>query len=168
MIFLLSLLISLHSYAAIDRVLAPKSKNHHYIEYGTISGGEAGILHTLLDIRRIQAPKDKIERLLLDLGDAQGQPLKNRVSYFQVSLEKNNPRVVIDLSQMNASGVDQKKISQIFKSSTFVKTAKINFDPIDTTITIQLELKKNVQLEAFQLTDKTKAGRIVIDLKEKI
>ncbi|MCB0349920.1 MAG: hypothetical protein KDD38_01980 [Bdellovibrionales bacterium] len=155
------------AHAAIDRTIAKANKRHTYIEYGTISGGESGAAFTLLNVRRIFSAKDKIERILLDLGDAYGKPLKGQVSYFQAAIEKENPRVVIDLSQMLASGVNEEAIKKSFKASPFVKEAKINFDPLDSTITIQLLLKKNMKLEAFMLPSKDKASRIAIDLKEK-
>ncbi len=159
--------LSSKAYSAIDRTVASTSKRHIYIERGAISGGESGTAFTLLNIRRIYSSKDRVERILLDLGDAYGKPLKNQVSYFQAAIEKENPRVVIDLSQMLASGVSKESLVKTFKASPFVKDTKINFDPLDSTITIQLILRKQVQLEAFKLPSADKASRIAIDLKEK-
>ncbi|OFZ11065.1 MAG: hypothetical protein A2Z20_02150 [Bdellovibrionales bacterium RBG_16_40_8] len=154
-------------YAAIDHIIAKDSKKNQYIEYGTISGGESGGSHTLLGLRRVFAPKDKIERILLDLGDSRGKPLHNKVSYFQVSIDKKQRKVVVDLSQMLASGVSEAVLKNRFKSSPLVKDTKISYDPQDNTITMQLFLKKNVQVEAFTLPAKNKPSCIVIDLKEK-
>lgn len=152
--------------AAVDRLIAADLKRHQYVENGLIVGGESGKTFTLLDVRRILSPKDKIERIFFDLGDEHGKPLKNRVSYFQVSVEKENSRIVIDLSQMLASGIDAAKLKKIFQQSPYVKQAKINYDPIDASISIQLWTKKRVQIEAFKLPASDKASRIVVDLKE--
>lgn len=153
--------------AAIDGSIAANIKRHQYIEHGVISGGESGTAFTLLNVRRVFSAKDKVERILLDLGDAFGKPLVGQVSYFQAAIEKDKPRVVIDLSQMLASGVSAESIKKIFAASPYVKEAKINFDPVDSTITIQLMLKKRVQLEAFKLPSSDKSSRIAIDLREK-
>ncbi len=156
------------SWAAIDRMQALDVKKHIYIENGTVVGGEAGRTFSLLDVRRMPASKDKIERIFFDLGDEAGKPLKNRVSYFQVTVEKNNPRVVIDLSQMLGSDIDFAKLKKVFAKSPYVREARINYDPIDTTITVQLILKKPMQVEAFKLVAKDRPSRLVVDLKEKL
>jgi hypothetical protein len=166
-LIIISLFATTSAFAAIDRALAPNSKKHHYIEQGTIIGGDTGSAFTLINARRIYSPKDNIERLLLELGDDHGRPLLNKISYFQVSIEKGRPRVVIELSQMLASSVDEAQLRKIFASSPNVEKVKINYDPIDTALSIQLYLKRNVQLEAFKLPSATKASRIAIDLKSK-
>lgn len=163
----LMLLFTLKTFASIDRALALETKSHKYIENGTVVGGEAGTAFTLLGVRRLLSAKDKIERVFLDLGDDKGLPLKSKVSYFQVGVDKVNSRVVIDLSQMMASAVDAAKIKKIFGDSPYVRDAKINYDPIDTTITIQLFLKKKVLVEAFKLVAKDRPSRLVIDFKDK-
>lgn len=168
LVALVFMIMSVWSHAAIDRSYASLSKKHRYIEDGSVTGGESGnATYSLLDVRRFFSAKDKIERIFLDLGDERGQPLINKVSYFHASIEKKNPRVVIDLSQMTSSGVNAEKIAKVFKSSPYVRQAKINFDPVDNSITIQLILKKNMQMEVFKLPGREKASRVVVDLKAK-
>lgn len=163
----LLLLIAVKSFAAIDRIIAPDMKRHQYIENGTIVGGESGGPFTLLNVRRLLSAKDKIERVFLDLGNDKGKPLKNKVNYFQVSIDRENSRIVMDLSQMLASGVDSAKIKKIFAASPYVRDAEINYDPLDTTITIQFFLKKKVRIEAFKMVAKDSASRLVLDIKDK-
>jgi hypothetical protein len=158
--------LSLEGQAAIDRVMAGDMKRHQYVHNGVIVGGESGKSFTLLDVRRLLSAKDKIERIFLDLGDERGQPLILKISYFQVGVEKDLSRVVIELSQMSASAVDAKKMSKVFLNSPYVKAATIQYDPIDASLSIQLNLKKKMMVEAFQLISPDKAGRIVVDLKE--
>ncbi len=166
--YLLVLLSISSAHAAIDRRLASNAKTNHYLQYGTIIGGETANGsrgYSLLDVRRIFASKDKIERVLIDFGDGDGKPLKGTPGYYHVSIEKGQTRVVIDLSQMLGSNINQERIRQIFKASPFVKEARINYDPVDSNITLQLLLKKKVLLEVFQLPSKNKPSRVVIDLK---
>jgi len=154
--------------AAVDRRLAANQKLNHYLQYGTVIGGEtpAGSHgFSLLDVRRIFAAKDHIERILLDFGDDQGKPLKGKLGYYHVSIEKGQTRVVVDLAQMLGSNINQDRIRQIFQASPLVKEARINYDPVDSNITLQLLLKKKVMLEVFQLPSKDKASRVVLDLK---
>lgn len=159
-------IFALSSYAAIDRRKAKSEKQHSYIENGVISGGTVNTRGgSLLNVRRFFAAKDKIDRILIDLGDEKGQPLKNQIHYFQVIKDKTQKRVVIELPQMLGANVTDKRIREAFASSPFVKSARINYDPVDSNITIQLQLKSEVKVEAFQMPTKDKASRIIIDLK---
>jgi hypothetical protein len=166
-LIIVGLFTVLTAQGAVERISAGLKKSNQYIKYGTITGGQAGSrAYTLLDLRRVYAPKDKVERLILDLGNEKGKPLVNQISYFHISVEKNAPRVLIELPQMLGSNVDQKKIQQILKKSPYVKSSKIFFDPVDTTVSIQLNLKKNISVEAFKLPSADRASRIIVDLKD--
>jgi hypothetical protein len=156
------------TFAAVDRRWATNQKTNHYLQYGTIIGGETGrgsTGYSLLDVRRIFAAKEKIERVLIDFGDGDGKPLRGQPGYYHVSIEKDQMRVVIDLSQMLGSKINQEKVRDIFRGSPLVQEARINYDPVDSNITLQLLLKKKVLLEVFQLPSKDKPSRVVIDLK---
>jgi hypothetical protein len=167
-LLVLVLLSSLGAHAAVERLSAGLKKSNQYVQYGTITGGQAGARsYTLLDLRRVYAPKDKVERLILDLGNDKGKPLINQISYFHISVEKDSPRVTIELPQMLGSNVDQKKIENMLKKSPYVKSSKIFYDPVDTTVSIQLNLKKQISVEAFKLPSADRASRIIIDLKDK-
>ena len=153
-------------FAAIDQRLATDQKRHQYLEQGVFTGGEAGARSfTLLDVRRIYSKKDRIERVLIDLGDEKGRALKNTTSYFQVSIAKARSRVVIDLPQITGSNVDQARIQRLFRRSPAVKKVKVSYDPADSNITIQLELKRLAKLEVFKISPKDKPSRIAVDLK---
>lgn len=154
--------------SSLARVKAEGRKLHKYIEEGVYFGGEAGVTaHSLREVKHIYSNKDKIERILIELGDQQGQPLLQRASYFQVSVQKKPYRVVVDLSQMAASGVDEKKLVSLLKESPYVEKAQLYYDPVDTSISIQLDLKKSVELEVFQILSADKVSRIAIDLRAK-
>ena len=154
--------------AAIQRRFALNSKTNHYITDGFITGGTSSSNSTsfaILDVRRIFAARQKIERILVAMGDDKGHPLLGKISYFHVSINPHVPRIEIDLDQTVASNVNQEKLKKIFLSSHYVKSAKIDFDPTDLSMTIRLELKKPVQLEVFNLKSKNRASRIVLDMK---
>ncbi|MEQ1664129.1 MAG: hypothetical protein ABL927_01985 [Bdellovibrionales bacterium] len=163
---LMLVILSLNASAAIDKKIAPLKKLNQYLELGQFSGGEAGTTHSLLGVRSIISQKDKLERLILDLGNSEGKPLLGKISYFQVSIEPNNPRIIIDLSQIAASSVNDETIKSLVKKSPYIKSAKVHFDPSDTSISIQLFLKKKMKMEAFQLLSKNEPGRIAIDLHD--
>jgi len=166
--FCLLILVASTAQAAIDRKIALFQKTNQYLTNGSVTGGQSATgssSFSILDVRRIFAAKDKVERILIEVGDDKGHPLINKLSYFQVSVEKNRPRVVINLSQTVASNVDQQKLRKLFLSSPYVKDAKINFDPVDLSMTMQLVLKKAVLLEVFEMKSKNKGSRLVVDLK---
>lgn len=156
---------SMPASAAIDRKAALTEKKNSYLSNGVFFGGEGGRGFSLVDMRRHYSPKDKIERVVLELGDDKGKPTA-KIGYFQVSVNKELKRVDIDLSQMRGAMVDQKKLETIFAKSPMVKSAKINYDPEDHGIVIQLQLASNANVEVFKVPAKDKSGRIVLDLKK--
>lgn len=144
---------------------AGTKKANQYIEDGVIYGGQAGVGYSLMDIRRFYSGKDRIERLIFEMGNERGQPAKN-LGYFQVNLNKKLRRIDIDMSQMRGAALDQKKIADLFKASPFVKTVKMNYDPEDRAILMQVFLKQNVEMEVFQIPAQNKFSRIALDIRK--
>ena len=106
-----------------------------------------------------------LERVLIDLGDHEGRPLKDRVSFFQVSLDKSRAQVTIDLAQVQRSAILAKDLIKSFKASPLVKSVTLNFDPEDLSTNLVLKLKRAVRMEVFEMPSKLKASRIAIDLQ---
>lgn len=154
------------TFAAVHPVKALDKKTGAYIERGTVIGGESGTGFSLRGLRNHFAQQTGIERLILELGDAQGEPLFGKVSYYTVNLEVAPPRIVIDLAQVTRSGVDDEKLKKIFAKSPYVKKAKVMYDPEDLTTTLVLELKKPLAVEVFNMVSESKTGRIALDLRE--
>lgn len=152
--------------AAIDRKAALNEKKNAYLSHGVFYGGEADRGFSLVDLRRHFSTKDQIERIVLELGDEKGQPTK-KIGYFQVSVNKELKRVDIDLAQMRGALVDQKKLETMFAKSPLVKSAKINYDPEDLGIVIQLQLASSADVEVFKVPAKDKSGRIILDIKKR-
>ncbi len=155
------------SFAAIHRQASGVDKKNSYIASGVFVGGEAGVSHTLLAVRRHYSAKDKTERVVLDLGDEKGQALKGRVSFHQVAIEPTQSRVVVDLAQIKSSGVSPEALENVFKKSPFIAKTTMTFDPTDGGVSIVLHLKRKAQIEVFQSPSQEKASRIVVDFKVK-
>lgn len=153
-------------WAASTYKQALDKKVNAYIEEGVVTGGRAGKGYSLLNVRRDLSAKTAMERVILDLGDIEGKPLLGKASYFQASVEKNPPRVVIDLAQLSRSAVTEAKLKQIFQKSPFVKKVELTSDPEDRSATLTLALTEPMSVEIFEMPSDKKASRIVVDLKK--
>jgi hypothetical protein len=151
--------------ASIYKKALPEKKNL-YSTSGVIIGGEAGSTFTLLNVRHQGSSKSGLERVLLDLGDHEGKPLKNQLSYYHVSIEKNPSRVVIDLSQVNKSRVSEAALAKLFAKSNLVKSTELMMDPEDNSAKLILNMRGPIAAEVFEMPSNKKASRVVIDLKK--
>lgn len=142
-------------------------KLNAYLDQGVVVGGRAGSGFSLLNVRRDLSPKIGMERVILDLGDLEGRPLRGRTSYFQASIEKNPPRVVIDLAQLSRSAVTEAKLKKLFAKSPNIKKVELTSDPEDRSASLVLALNSVMNVEIFEMPATDKASRIVIDLKKK-
>ncbi len=142
------------------------TKKDLYVSQGVVIGGKAGSGFTLLNVRRENSTKLAIERVILDIGDKEGQPLLNQLGYFHVSVEKNPPRVVIDLSQVRRSKVTEMEISRLFSKSPFIRDVELSMQAEDSSAKLVLNTRKPVAAEIFEMPSSKKASRIVIDLKK--
>lgn len=165
---ILFFLTSTTSFGAIDRRFerrsAPVKKMNQYIKDGQFFGGKSGSGYSLTDVRRIFSAKDQVERIILEVGDEQGRPSPN-AAYFQVNLYKELNRIDVDLAQMQGASLDQKKITDLFKQSAYVKNVKLNYDPEDRSIIMQIHLKQPGQLEVIRMPGQKKHARIVLDIQ---
>ena len=140
-------------------------KLNAYITEGVYTGGTITTPLSLLTVRRHYAEKAQVERIFLDLGNAIGEPLKNGVGHYHVGIEKNPSRIVVDLNQVQSSGVSEEQLRKIFEKSAFVKVISLRFDPEEKVTTMVLEMKKPVGVEVVEMPSNTKASRLVIDVK---
>lgn len=137
-----------------------------YVQEGVVVGGRAGAGFSLLSVRRDLSPKLGMERVILDLGDLEGRPLKGKVGYFQASIETNPPRLVLDLAQLSRSAVTEGKLRRAFTSSPYVRTVELVADPEDRSASLVIYFKQAMAVEIFEMPSIKKASRIVIDLKD--
>lgn len=140
-------------------------KKGEYLEDGVFIGGKAGTGTSLLNVRRSFSSKAKTERIIVDLGDKEGKPLGRSMSYFQVSMDSKDKRIVVDLSQLMLSKVSEAQLRRTFAKSPFVSKVDLTLDPEDKAATLVLGLKRPMKLEVFQLLKARKPGRIVMDLR---
>ena len=152
--------------AASQYKKALDKKLNAYTSDGVIIGGRAGLAYSLLNVRRDLSTKAGMERVILDLGDIDGKPLRGGVSYFQASVEKNPTRVVIDLAQVSRSAVTEAKLKKMFRKSPYIKSIELTADPEDRSATLVLYLNNTMGVEVFEMPSTKQASRIVVDLKK--
>ena len=166
--FLIIGLLSMQNvFAATDIHRAAKKKIDQYIKKGAIIGGQTGKGFSLLGIRRHFAGGSKTERIIFDLGDKKGDPLKGELSFYNISVEPQFKRIVVDLAQVYKTALTEKDLNAKFKTSPLVQKVFLTFDPVDQNTTIVFMLKNSAAVEAFELGDKTKnPRRLVLDIKK--
>lgn len=142
-------------------------KKNNYIDKGTVIGGQAGQGFSLLKVRSQASKKHGIERVVLNLGDEQGRLLQGRLSFFQVNVEPERSRIVINLSQVAQSKVTVEDLKKTFRNSPFIRSATLVPDLNGNDMSLVLQLKQQAKAEVFQLTEKGKPGRLVVDLVRK-
>lgn len=131
---------------------------------GVTFGGLAGTGFTLTDLRRTADPKKKIERIVIDVGDLQGAPIKGWPGFYHAELKKNPGRLVIDFSQMPNSLIDQRALAAKMSGSLGVLKTSMSMDPMDSSLNLTMDLKKNTKVKVYQVSGKSSTSKVVIDL----
>ncbi len=139
-------------------------KKNSYMSDGVFVGGKSGQGSALLGVRRTHSKKAQIERVILDLGD-KDERSSREMPFYQVSVDSGSKRIVLDLAQLKFSRVTEAQLKTLFSKSPYVQSVALSFDPEDKGATMVLDLKRPVRLEVFQLLDKKKPARVVMDLK---
>jgi hypothetical protein len=93
-----------------------------------------------------------------------GRPLKGLPGYFNVELQNNSQRIVIDFAQMPVSQMDLKALKERFKKSLYVENIKMLEDPSDNTLSLIMDLKKPVKVKVFQVPGQKTTSKVVLDL----
>ena len=142
----------------------PKAVSKILAGEGASFGGLAGNGFTLLDIRKTADAKKKIERVVLDVGDIQGAPMKGWPGYYYAELKKNPQRLVIDFSQMPNARINQQQIRSRLQGSAAIRTSQMTLDPVDNSLNLTLDLKQNTKVRVYQVAGKKATSKVVIDL----
>lgn len=150
----------------MERVRVGEKKSNTYIRQGVVIGGEVGRGFSLKDIRRIYSRSDSIERVIVEMGDFQGSTLKDNLGFFQVSKRSDIKRVDVHFSQTRLTQVSPSRLIKAFQGAHFINKPKLTHDPEDGSMTLQLFLTKDVEMEVFTLMGKDGVRRIAIDFKE--
>lgn len=151
------------SLAAIPTPTA-KAQQKMIMTSGARAGGVAGTGFALLDVHSKINREGTIERLMFDVGDLEGRPQKGMPGYFNVELQNQSKRIVIDFAQMAAAQIDAQKMKEKLKKSPYVKDVKMMADPSDGTLSVILDLKKPAKLKVYQVPGKKAAAKVVVDL----
>ena len=162
---LISLVASVEVYGASIYKQSLSKKTDAYTRNGVFMGGRAETLQALMKVRRLHSTKVGLERIIFDMGSDQYRPIAE-TGYFHVSVDGNNSRVVIQLSQMAKTLATEQQLRNVFAKSENVKSVEFTVDPEDSTGTVVLNLKRPVQTEVFSLPGRKKqTARLVLDMK---
>lgn len=161
---LMVLFLALPTVAAVSSQAIKPSASNILVGEGTSFGGLAGNGFTLMDLRRTADVKKKVERIVMDVGDRNGAALRGWPGYYFVELKKNPQRLVIDFAQMPNSNIDQKQLALRMKESLAVTKTSMSLDPVDSSLNLTMDLKKNTKVRVYQVSGKKTTSKVVIDL----
>jgi hypothetical protein len=163
---LLAFIFSSAAHAALPpkKIAAVKPASKILAGEGASFGGLAGSGFTLLDVRRTADNKKKIERLVMDVGDLGGAPMKGWPGYYFAELKKNPQRLVLDFSQMPNSRIDQKQIRARLMGSNAIRNSTLSMDPVDKALNLTFDLKPNTKVRVYQVAGKKATSKVVVDL----
>lgn len=132
---------------------------------GSLIGGIAGTGFSLLDIRPSRDQKKKAERIVIDVGDMNGAPIKGLPGYYHAQLLKNPARLSIDFSQMPISKLQPNVIKQrLTKSSIFIQDTKISLDPVDQSLNLTIYFQRDPSVKVYQVPSQKTTSKVVVDL----
>ncbi len=135
-----------------------------YIAAGAIVGGNAGKIFSLLRVQKMLLA-DGVERLILTYGDQDGIPLKTQPGYFHLSLDQAGQRLVLDLSQVLKTAIDQQDLIKELRGSHLVAKTDMSMDPQDGTTNITLFMRAPVETKAQIEATEDKQNQLVIDIR---
>ena len=116
----------------------------HASRAGFINGGVAGEEFSLLKIENQVAGQS--ETLSLAYGDRQGKQIRGLPGFYQIALDRDGRRLVIDLAQVDRTAVDPQSLRQKLKSSPLVSSVDMTMDPQDRSTNITLNLKEPIEI----------------------
>lgn len=129
---------------------------------GSTYGGLAGNGFTLIDLRR--TADKKIERLVIDIGDKNGNVMRGWPGYYHAELKNNPQRLVLDFSQMPETRLDQTMLNSRLKGSIAIHKAVMSLEPVDNVLNLTMDLKKNTKVRVYQVMGKKSTAKVVVDL----
>lgn len=163
--YLMAFLMAGSAFAAISKPkVKPQSAAKILAGEGVSYGGLAGSGFTLMDLRRTADAKKKVERIVIDVGDRNGAAMRGWPGYYFAELKKNPQRLIIDFAQMPNARIDQKKIASRMTGSLAVLKTSMSLDPVDSSLNLTLDLKKNTKVRVYQVSGKKATSKVVVDL----
>ncbi len=135
-----------------------------YIAAGAIVGGSAGKIFSLIRVQKMLLAGG-VERLILTYGDQDGVPLKSQPGYFHLNLDQAGQRLVLDLSQVLKTAIDQQDLIKELKGSRLVSRTDMSMDPQDGTTNITLYMRAPVEMKAQIEATEERQNQLVIDMR---
>jgi hypothetical protein len=161
-VFLLMFVLMPFSLEAMPSPLHVKPGRALSVRAGSIANGGAALDEfSLLSVSL--APSASSERVVLNYGDRFGKVWKGEPGFFQIALDKNGSRVVIDLSQVTRTGIEPAQLRKALAASKLVASSDMTMDPQDQTTNLTLTMKRPVSLSLS--TASGSRSQIVLDLK---
>lgn len=136
-----------------------------FLNLGVFSGGHAKISEvSLIGVDKKFNRRHKVERIILTFGDGKGFPSEYS-GYYHVAVERDPPRVIVDLSRMQKTAVNETEMAKIFKSSVFVRAPELTMDPEDHTTNLTLNLKGPMEVAAYERKNSPQGAQLVLDIR---
>ncbi len=132
------------------------------IESGVLLGGKSADEFSILNVEA--KAESASERLVISYGDRLGKPFRGEPGYFQVALDRESRRIVIDLAQVNRTAIEPRTLSKNLADSKFISKSEMTMDPADGSTNITLNLRAPVRIAVAARS--AEQGQIVIDLQE--
>lgn len=129
---------------------------------GAVAGGLAGTGFSITNLTLAKTAGK--ERIVIDIGDMAGSPVRGYPGYYHVEMQENPRRLIIDFAQTPNAMIDEKAINGKLKDSSLVASSTLLLDPTDQTMSLILDLKKKAKAQVFQVPGKKGTGRVVVDL----
>jgi hypothetical protein len=150
-------------YAAIPPT-PPLAREHLFFSSGILTGGRTpGRETSLLSVEKKTHRRQKRERIVLSIGDANGYPTEY-LSYFHVAVDKNPPRLVVDMTRMRKTAVSEKDLVARLKNSIFIRSLELTMDPEDHSTNLTLNLKAPIQVSVHERYSRREGTQLVLDL----
>jgi hypothetical protein len=135
---------------------------------GTLRGGQFNGFYSLVDLRSSYSSKLKIERLVIDFGEANFDKLVGPVGYYQVEVKQNPPRLILNFPKALNTKFEARDLAAKLRNSPYIKNARIDFDRISQAMYLTMDLKKPVIVRAIPVEGKRDSAKLVVDLIDKV
>lgn len=131
---------------------------------GIATGGQAGQTLGLMDIRHTNQAKSSAERIILDFGKSNLQPLNGVVGYYHAELQQSPPRLAVELPLTLGSKVSETEVLKRLSKSRSIKRALITFDRTSQSTNLVLQFKKPMMVRLSQVQSPKAPGKLIVDL----
>jgi hypothetical protein len=134
---------------------------------GSLHGGEAREIVSLLSVKHITSKNKKAERLDFAMGNAGQLPLMGKPGYFNLELRPGKKQIVITFAQALNSRFEERQLRKTLAKSPHVKSAQMFFEPQTQSLNMVLDLKQPMAVRVIPVNGAGhKTARLMVDLFE--